>query len=105
MKRQYVGHRLLDGVLEHFVARKTPTLETHGHLYTAVIGPFRTRRGADYVAKSLKAYVRQHVRDAERLALAEAIRLRMHTHKPQPLIPAPRFDQVYQDAVESMANA
>jgi hypothetical protein len=46
-----------------------PTEATHGHLYIAVIGPFRTARGARF----MRDYGRmnphcQTVQDAERLA-------------------------------------
>ncbi|MBI5963664.1 MAG: hypothetical protein HY863_09340 [Chloroflexi bacterium] len=49
-----------------------PTKESHGHLYTAVIGPFKSKVGASYFAR----YGRNnpHIRtadDAERLARAE----------------------------------
>ena len=55
-----------------FSASKTPTQESHGHLYTAVIGPFKTKVGASYFAR----YGRNnpHIRsadDAERLARAD----------------------------------
>ena len=33
-----------------FRSATTPTEASHGKLYGAVIGPFRTRRGADFMA-------------------------------------------------------
>jgi len=50
MKRAkyYVG--LKDGKREVFKSKVTPTQTTHGHLYGASIGPFYTKRGADYMA-------------------------------------------------------
>lgn len=66
----YLGkHR---GELTLFQSPRTPTKESHGHLYTAVIGPFLSRVGAHYFAR----YGRNnpHLRttaDAERLARAD----------------------------------
>lgn len=66
--RYYVG---LNGVTRAiFGAAEAPTEGTHGQTYTAVIGPFRTKRGA--------AFMRDHgrnnphcrtVAEAERLAV------------------------------------
>jgi hypothetical protein len=36
---------------EVFRCPNTPTSNSHGHLYGAVIGPFRTLRGANFMAK------------------------------------------------------
>ena len=69
----YLGKRGQDDlVLLHF--SKIPTKETHGHLYTAVIGPFKSKVGASYFAR----YGRNnpHIRtaeDAERLARADPL--------------------------------
>lgn len=54
-----------------FRAASTPTEATHGHLYAAVIGPFRTKRGAEWMADPVKGQGNPHCRcvaDAERLA-------------------------------------
>ena len=44
MKKWYIGHR--GGIKEIFQAGSAPTEESHGHLYVAAIGPFRTKRAA-----------------------------------------------------------
>ena len=51
MKKYYVG--IVPKTLRHrmFRANSTPTFATHGEAYVYVIGPFRTRRGADLMAK------------------------------------------------------
>ena len=46
--RYYVG--LKDGKREVFISIVAPTEKTHGYVYTAVIGPFQTRRGAQFMA-------------------------------------------------------
>lgn len=66
--RWYVGVKA-SGARFPFKAETLPTRETHGAQYVAVIGPFRTKRGATFDA----AFGRnnphiQHVNDAERLA-------------------------------------
>lgn len=64
--RPYVG--LKAGTREPFRAITTPTEISHPQ-YSAVIGPFRTMRGARFMATS--GYANPHcvtVRDAERLA-------------------------------------
>ena len=48
---------------------KKPTTETHGAMFGAVIGPFRTKRGAQFM--ELNGWNNPHcqtVADAERLA-------------------------------------
>ena len=67
----YLGKRKR-GDLILFRWPTSPTKETHGHLYTAVIGPFKSKVGASYFAR----YGRNnpHIRtadDAERLARAD----------------------------------
>jgi hypothetical protein len=67
----YLGRRK-QGDLVLFRSAQTPTQETHGHRFTAVIGPFRSKVGASFFAR----YGRNnpHVRtadDAERLARAD----------------------------------
>ena len=52
-----------------FNSVRTPTWESHGHLYNAVIGPFYTRMGAAFMAKHGQNNPHcQCVADAERLA-------------------------------------
>ena len=54
---------------EVFRADFTPTFDTHGKLYAAVIGPFRTLRGADFMAEKGQGNPHaQTVADAERIA-------------------------------------
>jgi hypothetical protein len=56
---------------EVFQAESTPTDQTHGGLYKAAIGPFRTKRGAAWMANTGTGLTNPHcrtVRDAERLA-------------------------------------
>ncbi len=67
----YLGRRGPDDLVL-FRSSTIPTKESHGHLYTAVIGPFKSRVGASYFAR----YGRNnpHLRtadDAERLARAD----------------------------------
>lgn len=52
-----------------FKADVLPTRESHGAQYGAVIGPFRTKRGAMFHAAfgAANPHV-QHVNDAERIA-------------------------------------
>jgi hypothetical protein len=67
----YLGKRgEQDLILFH--SATIPTKETHGHLYKAVIGPFKSRVGAGYFAR----YGRNNpnirtAADAERLARAD----------------------------------
>ena len=46
--KAYVG--LKDGVRRVFRSDTTPTEDVHGREYTAIIGPFRTVRGARFMA-------------------------------------------------------
>ena len=62
------------GDLAQFRSPTIPTQESYGHLYTAVIGPFKSKVGASYFAR----YGRNnpHIRtadDAERLACADPL--------------------------------
>ena len=69
--RLYVGIRADNGKREgfRFTVRDTPTQETHRHLYAAVIGPFRTVRGARFmVDHGTNNPHLQTVADAERCA-------------------------------------
>ena len=65
----YVGIRIDTGKRELFRWAGTPVRETHGHIYAAAIGPFRTVRGARFMVErgANNPHV-QHVRDAERIA-------------------------------------
>jgi hypothetical protein len=66
----YVG-RIANKPSVVFRSATTPTFESHGSLYNCVIGPFRTRRGADWMADPQKGQNNPHCRcvaDAERLA-------------------------------------
>lgn len=68
MKRFYVGCRA-GAPYEVFKADAEPTEKTHGHLYAAVIGPFDTKRGAEFMAKYGNGNPHcRCVADAERLA-------------------------------------
>lgn len=75
-KRLYVGIRKTDSVYELFRASRhdccgfdNPIHATHGHLYAAVIGPFRTLKGARYMEQYGRGNPHlQTVDDAERLA-------------------------------------
>jgi len=69
----YLGKQK-QGDLVQFRSSTIPTKESHGHLYTAVIGPFKSKVGASYFAR----YGRNnpHIRtadDAERLARADPL--------------------------------
>lgn len=69
MTRYYLGLNSQTNTRELFAAQAPPTEATHGDKYKAVVGPFKTKRGA--------ALVRDHgqnnphvqtVNDAERLS-------------------------------------
>lgn len=73
-KRPYVGivfrneEKLLP-LYEVFRSATEPTEESHGHLYGAVIGPFRTVRGANFMKEcGPLSPTCQTVSDAERMA-------------------------------------
>jgi len=66
--KPYVGIR--GGKYEVFYAGETPTEESHGHKYNAVIGPFRTKAGAQCMA-DYGGHGNPHlqtVNDAEKMA-------------------------------------
>jgi len=66
--RPYVGIGS-DGKRKIFRSASKPEAETHGSIYSAVIGPFRTVRGAEFMAKFGGGNPHcQRVADAERLA-------------------------------------
>jgi hypothetical protein len=67
MMKPYVG--LKDGKRSVFKSETAPTESSHGHLYNAVIGPFRTNRGAVFMAEHGHNNPHlQTVADAERIA-------------------------------------
>ncbi len=71
--RNYVGHR--NGRTEVFRSSTVPTFASHGDTYAAVVGPFRTRRGAEFMRDHGQA--NPHCRcvgDAEKLAFRLAKR-------------------------------
>lgn len=75
MRKLYVGVR--GEKREVFRSEVEPTTESHGGEYAAVIGPFRTRRAADLMARlgGRNPHVRS-VADAERIAARMAKRER-----------------------------
>ena len=67
-ERFYVGLKHLSRTV--FKSRDTPSPTTHGHAYAAVIGPFRTKRGAIFMRDHGQNNPHcQSVADAERLAV------------------------------------
>ena len=67
-KRLYVGYKH-GGGMERFWNAETPTESSHGKVYAAVIGPFRTVAGAEFMVNHGAG--NPHiccVADAERLA-------------------------------------
>ena len=78
--RIYVGvtHRVVSDInrepslrREVFRSASTPTEESHGNTYIYVIGPFRTVRGAEFMARFGAGNPHcQDVNSAERCALA-----------------------------------
>jgi len=68
-KRYYVGCSRWAGKRDIFLAAETPTEESHGSRYVCAIGPFRTKRGAQFMATYGRGNPHcQDVADAERLA-------------------------------------
>ena len=61
-----------DSTREVFRAINTPTEATHGNVYSSAIGPFRTMRGALFMAQygAGNPHV-QRVADAERIAASQ----------------------------------
>jgi len=70
-RRYYVGYRVDTGRKAMFTSDATPTEATHGHLFAACVGPFRTRRGAAFFAGPIGPQVRC-VDDAEYFAARQA---------------------------------
>lgn len=50
MSRLYVGCKV-GQPRKVFRAKEKPTFDSHGHLYNAVIGPFRTKAAAVFMAE------------------------------------------------------
>ena len=69
-QRWYVGVR--GNTSTAFPSPSTPTINSHGQQYAAVIGPFLTRRGALWAEKYGRGNPHcQHVNDAEYFAKQE----------------------------------
>lgn len=74
MKRYwYIGVNHQDGkAYEAFYSNTPPTHDYHGHIYHAVIGPFRTKRAALWAEKYGMGNPHfRHVNDAERISKEE----------------------------------
>lgn len=76
-KKWYVGLTLrlnpCDRERQVFTSDVEPTTGTHGHRYLAVIGPFRTKRGARFMARYGQGNPHcRCVADAERMAKLKA---------------------------------
>jgi len=82
-KRLYCGYRKNESGMRDMVIFRSatmPTNESHGDLYAAVVGPFRTKAGAEWMADPIKGRMNPHCRcvnDAERLAKKYAIPRRL----------------------------
>ena len=66
--KYWVG--IMEGVRTVFACAHTPSWATHGRLYAEVFGPFKTKRGAEFMAGP--GYNNPHCRtvaDAERLCM------------------------------------
>lgn len=82
-KRYYVGLARIGFAREVFLSPSVPTEESHGDRYGITIGPFRTRRGAEYMA--VYGHNNPHcqsVADAERLAKNNPVLLRGYDGQP-----------------------
>ena len=67
----YLGKRP-QGDLILFRSSNIPNKETHGHLFTAVIGPFKSKVGAHYFARYGRDNPHLHTaKEVERLARAD----------------------------------
>ena len=68
----YMGYRVDTGEREVFRALTEPTWLSHGDIYVAVVGPFRTKKGATFMAEHGRGNPHlQMVADAERAATTE----------------------------------
>jgi len=69
----YLGKRSEDDWIQ-FQSVSTPTKQSHGHLYTSVIGPFKSKVGASYFARYRKNNPKiLTAEDVERLARADPL--------------------------------
>ncbi|MBI3340130.1 MAG: hypothetical protein HY022_08370 [Chloroflexi bacterium] len=114
----YLGRRT-QGDLILFCWHTTPTKESHSHLYTAVIGPFKSRVGASYFARygrnnphirkvrrtfrtaddaerlaredprMEQAIIEESMTDEERTIALECDAQDQHEYSPQPTLPLP----------------
>lgn len=69
----YVGIRIDTGIREAFKSETAPTRDSHGSKYGACVGPFKTKRGAEFLVKYGKG--NPHLTDVntiEKIAKAEA---------------------------------
>jgi len=67
----YLGKRSEEDLIL-FHSATSPTKQTHGHLYIAVIGPFKSKVGAGYFARYGRTNPEiRTATDAERLARAD----------------------------------
>lgn len=67
--KMYVGSRRSDSKYVFFRSESVPTEASHGETYRYVIGPFRTVRGARFMAEYGKGNPHvQTVDDCERIA-------------------------------------
>ena len=66
----YIGYSRISDTPTILKLDSEPTSDTHGQSYAYFIGPFRTMRGAKYMARYGRNNPHlQHVNDAERLAV------------------------------------
>ncbi len=71
MRRHYVGY-VKDKGFKMFTASYEPTLSSHGDKYIFVMGPFQTKRGAEWAEKYGTGNPHfRHVSDAEKFAAKE----------------------------------
>jgi hypothetical protein len=69
MANIYLGLASTSNKREIFRSDETPTFQTHGEKYNAVVGPFQTRRAAEFMRDFGRNNPHcQCVADAERLA-------------------------------------
>lgn len=73
MQKFYVGYRIDTGKREVFKSASEPTEASHGHIYASCVGPFKTKRAAEF----LEAYGsgNPHLTDVgtiEKIAKAES---------------------------------
>ena len=71
--KNYVGSRRSDSKYVFFRSESVPTEASHGKIYRYVIGPFRTVRGARFMAEYGKGNPHvQTVGECERIAALES---------------------------------